>query len=58
LWDVIVGALTTSTLEWSRDKIMVFPLNDEKMESSPLQNDDGSGDIIERTEYDNTPDVV
>lgn len=57
LWDVIVGALTTSTLEWSRDKILVFPLNEDTV--SFTQNGDvESGRTEEKTEYDNTPDVV
>jgi hypothetical protein len=57
LWDVIVGALTTSTLEWSRDKILVFPLNEDTV-SFPQNGDVEIGRTEEKTEYDNTPDVV
>ncbi|KAL7492809.1 hypothetical protein ACHAWT_001816 [Skeletonema menzelii] len=50
LWDVIVGALSISTLEWSREKILVFPLNED---TETLSHDN-----VEKTEFDNTPDVV
>mmetsp|Transcript_26809 Transcript_26809/g.53604 ORF Transcript_26809/g.53604 Transcript_26809/m.53604 type:complete len:978 (+) Transcript_26809:99-3032(+) len=55
LWDVIVGALTTSTLEWSREKILVFPLNED---TETLPHDNGTNNAVEKTEFDNTPDVV
>lgn len=51
LWDVIVGALSISTLEWSREKILVFPLNED---TETLSHDNA----VEKTEFDNTPDVV
>ena len=54
LWDVIVGALSISTLEWSREKILVFPLN----EDSETISDDDTNNAVEKTEFDNTPDVV
>ena len=49
LWDVIVGALSISTLEWSREKILVFPLNED---TETISHE------VEKTEFDNTPDVV
>jgi hypothetical protein len=56
LWDVIVGALTTSTLEWSREKILVFPLNED---AEALTHENGSSNnAAEKTDFDNTPDVV
>ena len=55
LWDVIVGALSISTLEWSREKILVFPLNED---SEILSHDNGTSNAVEKTEFDNTPDVV
>ena len=55
LWDVIVGTLTLSTHEWSREKILAFPLN-EDVENDTYTN--GANDVIERTEFDHTPDVV
>ena len=54
LWDVIVGALSISTLEWSREKILVFPLNEV---AKTLSHDNGTT-AVEKTEFDNTPDVV
>ncbi len=55
LWDVIVGALTISTLEWSREKILVFPLNED---NDTLSYENGTNNAAEKTEFDNTPDVV
>lgn len=56
LWDVIVGALTISTLEWSREKILVFPLNED---TDTLSHENGTNNnAAEKTEFDNTPDVV
>ncbi len=55
LWDVIVGALPISTLEWSREKILVFPLNED---TATLSHDNGTDNAVEKTEFDNTPDVV
>ncbi len=55
LWDVIVGALTISTLEWKREKILVFPLNED---TATLSHDNGTNNAVEKTEFDNTPDVV
>ena len=55
LWDVIVGALSISTLEWSREKILVFPLNED---SETPSHENGTNNAVEKTEFDNTPDVV
>ena len=32
---MLVGTLSTTTIEWSRNKILVFPLNDEVLEPLP-----------------------
>ena len=56
LWDVVVGTLTLSTLEWSREKILAFPLNEDI--ESDLHTNGGANDFTERTEFDHTPDVV
>lgn len=55
VWDMIVGTLTTTTMEWSRNKIQVFPLNNEEvMNPLPQQTSDQS----ETVAHENTPDVV
>lgn len=56
VWDVIVGTMTTTTMEWTRSKIEVFPLNEAVEAEHSLQNDtaDGSGSDANK----NTPDVV
>mmetsp|Transcript_9017 Transcript_9017/g.15988 ORF Transcript_9017/g.15988 Transcript_9017/m.15988 type:complete len:622 (+) Transcript_9017:3-1868(+) len=59
VWDVIVGTLTTTTMEWSRMFIQVFPLNEDK-ELEPLaENSNLEGlDSSDVGAHDNTPDVV
>jgi len=51
VWDIVVGSLAATSIEWSRMFIQVFPLNE-----------DNDGDSLIRTSYtaehDNTPDVV
>jgi len=56
IWDVIVGTLTTTTMEWSRNKIQVFPLNEEaEVEfGTPAHSTTDESDVT----HDNTPDVV
>ncbi len=55
LWDLVVGTITTATMEWSRNKIQVFPLNEDvELEPLPLEGT-GSDDA---NAHDNTPDVV
>jgi len=60
IWDVIVGTLTTTTMEWTRNKIQIFPLNEDVEVAESLyeseiatgsQDDSGSA-------LDNTEDVV
>jgi hypothetical protein len=60
VWDVIICTLTTTTMEWSRSKIRIFPLNHyEEEESLPPNNVSFNGVTDEGTDaYDNTPDVV
>jgi len=56
VWDVIVGSLTTTTMEWRRAFIQVFPLNDENEDLLAHHNTevlDGDAGAL-----DNTPDVV
>jgi len=51
VWDIIVGSLAATSIEWSRTLIQVFPLNE-----------DNDGDPLIQTshtaEHDNTHDVV
>ncbi|KAL7543130.1 hypothetical protein ACHAXR_012428 [Thalassiosira sp. AJA248-18] len=54
VWDMCIGTLTTTTMEWSRNKIQVFPLNEEIREPLP-QNSSDNGDTVA---HENTPDVV
>ncbi|KAL9182779.1 hypothetical protein ACHAXT_004058 [Thalassiosira profunda] len=60
VWDVTVGTLTTTTMEWSRNKIRVFPLNEEVNEPLTQTTDtEGLEGIDEGShDMDNTPDVV
>jgi len=59
VWDVIVGTLTTTTMEWSRTYIQVFPLNEDKeVEASALDNDTVGLGNSDAGKHDNTPDVV
>ena len=58
LWDVIVGTLSISTLEWSREKILVFPLNEDSETTSDDGTNNATNNAVEKTEFDNTPDVV
>lgn len=66
IWDVIICTLTTTTMEWNRSKIQIFPLNNTKQDELPLQislASDGDHDSIEfgnadSDVYGNTPDVV
>ena len=62
VWDVIICTLTSTTMEWSRSKIRIFPLNDdddEEEESLPPNSVSINGVTDEGTDaYDNTPDVV
>ena len=60
VWDVTVGTLTTTTMEWSRNKIRVFPLNEEVAEPLTQTTDmEGLESIDEGShDMDNTPDVV
>jgi len=61
VWDVIVGTLTTTTMEWNRKSIEVFPLNYD-IEVEPLvlkKNSEGLGSSsTDLGAHDNTPDVV
>ena len=59
IWDVIVGTLTTTTMEWTRNKIQIFPLNEDEV-VEPLYESEmamGSQDDTGST-LDNTEDVV
>jgi len=69
VWDVIISTVTTATLEWSRSKIQVFPLNHFEEEELHTQNNISFHDIVSGAEhnsiefvktdsYGNTPDVV
>ena len=71
VWDVIVCTVTTTTMEWSRSEIRVFPLNNIEEDDPPLQNntspiglvtdaDQNSIDIsdADMEAYGNTADVV
>mmetsp|Transcript_5579 Transcript_5579/g.12706 ORF Transcript_5579/g.12706 Transcript_5579/m.12706 type:complete len:792 (-) Transcript_5579:62-2437(-) len=58
VWDVIVGTLTTTTMEWSRNKIQVFPLiEDINAEALPQSNTETFAST-DKDAHDNTPDVV
>ena len=60
IWDVIVGTLTTTTMEWTRNKIQIFPLNEDAEVVEPLYESEiatGSQDDTGST-LDNTEDVV
>lgn len=60
IWDVIVGTLTTTTMEWTRNEIQIFPLNEDPEVVEPLYNDEistGSQDDTGST-LNNTEDVV
>jgi hypothetical protein len=56
IWDVIVCTLTTTTttMEWDRAKIRLFPLNEEVDAILPGTN----LDVASNDERHNTPDVV
>lgn len=61
VWDVIVGSLTTTTFEWTRNAIMVFPLNDE--DNTTLTEDingveGGAADGAAGPDVNHTPDIV
>ena len=64
IWDVVVGTLTTTTMEWSRNKIQVFPLNEvEVVEPLPPSSNDTESIVSGGTDththaHDNTDDVV
>lgn len=61
VWDVIVGTLTTTTMEWSRNKIQVFPLNEDlAVEVPPNENLEEGFDIStsDAVTHENTADVV
>jgi len=59
VWDVIVGTLTTTTMEWSRTYIQVFLLNeDEEVEASVLDNNTAGLGSCDAGKHDNTPGVV
>lgn len=67
IWDVIICTLTTTTtMEWNRSKIQIFPLNNTTQDELPLQISlapDGDNESIEfgnanSDAYGNTADVV
>lgn len=66
IWDVIICTLTTTTMEWNRSKIQIFPLNNTTQDELPPQislASDGYNDSIEfcnanSDAYGNTADVV
>lgn len=61
VWDCTVGTLTTTTMEWSRRYIHVFPLNEDSdmMDSALPQDDDTNRSAsIDTFPLDNTPYVV
>ena len=62
IWDVVVGTLTTTTMEWSRNKIQVFPLNEVEV-VEPLPPSNGTESIVgvadtQTHARDNIDDVV
>ena len=58
VWDMLVGTLTTTTIEWSRNKILVFPLNEEVVEPPPQSTNAEVSDQFAPVEHGNTDDVV
>jgi hypothetical protein len=61
IWDVIVGTLTTTTMEWTRNKIQIFPLNEDTEVVEPLyESEVATGSVKDDTgsTLDNTEDVV
>ena len=58
VWDVIVGTLTTTTMEWSRNNIQVFPLNEVAEVESLTKNITKAIDGSNTAAHDNTPDIV
>jgi len=59
IWDVVVGTLATTSMDWSRMCIQVFPLNEDEDENSLVHTNLSVGlDSIGEGEHDNSPDVV
>ena len=61
IWDVIVGTLTTTTMEWTRNEIQIFPLNEDTEVAESLCEPEvatGSQDDNTGSTLDNTEDVV
>ena len=58
VWDMLVGTLSTTTIEWSRNKILVFPLNDEVLEPLPQSTNTEDPDQLASAGHGNADEVV
>lgn len=55
---MLVGTLSTTTIEWSRNKILVFPLNDEVLEPLPQSTNTEDPDQLASAGHGNADEVV
>jgi len=63
IWDVVVCSISSATIEWKRDKVNVFPLNEKvDLNVDDVFCDDEIGHVSEKSfrkdHIANTPDVV